>query len=391
MLWGAIALLVVAAVAWYNAPSTADASTASTGSTGGDDRQSPPQSAACKNAPTPSRRLSVDQQAVDHVTIDVCEETCSQESEAQRPQEESQESEEESQESQAQPQPQPPQEESPQSQESQAQAQQSPEEEQLYSALDDVDEDERLLLPEYLVGTCKQDCLDDMLAKEEEYALPEFPRSQWRCLVIDWVSEELENRQLCAYLLYPTMLIFDHFLEHRPVPRSRIQMIAIVAMWIAWKFDDDIDATNTDFFEPYKDNFPKKDLLDLEYDVFVVSAQWVLHHPTILDFVRHFWRPLSPLQRRRALFVIGSAVRDVTLLRKHRKSTIATATVHIAAGRDSTDELLMPTPLDRRDIDACAEEVLRSCQRARSDEAPTYTRLAAPAQLEAMFPTTSAL
>jgi len=217
---------------------------------------------------------------------------------------------------------------------------------------------------------------------EKEGSLLTHQRKTARTMIYDYISTYIDRWKYDERILYIAMSIFDACLERMALPHSHVQRAAIVSMFIALKFDNGT-GRGRGFYKRFPEVASSGDLADLDAQVFLRVAHRVLHLPTIHDFLEHFSRSLTALQRSRALFFVESSYRSVELPRKHLTSKLAALAVYLAVERRWSDHLSCVTRLAAEELEPCSADVYAT---ARDDtSAYVYTRFKERAKLEVLF------
>jgi cyclin B len=113
--------------------------------------------------------------------------------------------------------------------------------------------------------------------------------AKMRAILMDWLVEVHMKYKLRDETLHLTVTIIDRYLARVPVPRKRLQLVGVVAMFIAAKFEE-INPPGVGDYEYITDNAYTKD------DILVTECQMLttLNFQIVVPTVAHF---MDPLQR----------------------------------------------------------------------------------------------
>jgi len=113
-----------------------------------------------------------------------------------------------------------------------------------------------------------------------------------RSILIDWLVEVAEEYKLASETLYLCVNYLDRFLSRKIVNRSQLQLLGIVCMLIASKFEE-IYAPAVDEFVYISDNtYSKEEMFEMEETV-LATLKFHLCAPTIKTFLRRYLKAAS--------------------------------------------------------------------------------------------------
>lgn len=114
-----------------------------------------------------------------------------------------------------------------------------------------------------------------------------------RGILVDWLVEVTEEYKLIPDTLYLAVSYIDRFLSMNCIVRKRLQLLGVVSMLIAAKYEE-IRLPNVDDFCCITDyTYKKSDVVKMEADV-LKSLNFVMGSPTLKTFLRKF---ISNVQR----------------------------------------------------------------------------------------------
>ena len=153
--------------------------------------------------------------------------------------------------------------------------------------LDAEDLDDPLMVAEYVVE------IFDYLRQLELETMPnpQYIRSQddleWRLrgILVDWLVEVHTKFHLLPETLFLTVNIIDRFLSSESVVIDRLQLVGVVAMFIASKYEEVISPHVSNFSHIAADSFSEQEILDAERHVLAV-LEYDLSYPNPMNFLR---------------------------------------------------------------------------------------------------------
>jgi len=189
-----------------------------------------------------------------------------------------------------------------------------------------------------------------------------------RAILIDWLCEVHMKYRLRHETLFLAVNLIDRFLATAPVARRRLQLIGVVGMFVASKFEE-IDPPRVNDFVYITDNtYTKEDILNTECAMLAALAFNVVV-PTAVHFVPHFFQlnrcdgPHGELAR----YMIELALVDLKMIR-HTPSVLVAASLLLSnelLGRAQIwpDAMAQQSRQTEQSLRGCAEE-LRAVLRA---------------------------
>merc|ERR550532_1669268 len=110
-----------------------------------------------------------------------------------------------------------------------------------------------------------------------------------RAILIDWLVEVHMKYHLRPETLFLTVNIIDRYLSLKPVARKKLQLLGVVAMLIAAKFEE-IDPPRVHEFSYITDNtYSKREILNMEAIV-LVALEFQIAVPTPAHFLDRLQR-----------------------------------------------------------------------------------------------------
>jgi len=136
-----------------------------------------------------------------------------------------------------------------------------------------------------------------LLLKEEVKHLPrhnymEFQKdinAKMRAILMDWLVEVHMKYRLRNETLYLTVSTIDRYLTQMPVLRKKLQLVGVVAMFIAAKFEE-INPPGVNDYEYITDNaYTKEDILNMECQM-LTTLNFQIVVPTAAHFMDRLQR-----------------------------------------------------------------------------------------------------
>merc|ERR1719159_1805584 len=102
-----------------------------------------------------------------------------------------------------------------------------------------------------------------------------------RAILIDWLVEVHMKYRLRHETLFLTVNIIDRYLAHVPVMRRRLQLVGVVAMFVAAKFEEIYPPKVQDFVYITDNAYTKDEVLATECQLLqALSFQLVVPTPS---------------------------------------------------------------------------------------------------------------
>ena len=108
-----------------------------------------------------------------------------------------------------------------------------------------------------------------------------------RGILIDWVCEVHLRFRLRPETLFLSVSIIDRFLNKHQVMRSKLQLVAVAAMFIASKYEEVITPSLTDYVYIADEAYNKKEILKMEEQI-LVALQFDITVPSAYMFLKRF-------------------------------------------------------------------------------------------------------
>jgi len=223
------------------------------------------------------------------------------------------------------------------------------------------------------------DILDHLLNEEVAFMpQPNYMESQvdinakMRAILIDWLVEVHMKYKLRLETLYLTINLLDRYLMRMPVNRKRLQLVGVVAMFVACKFEEIEPPRVQDFIYITDNAYSKDDILSLECTM-LTTLSFKIVAPTPAHLLHYMLSANRCDDRHRQLvqYILELALLDFRMVRHSPSHLVASALLlsNELIGR----RLLWPSPMvshtrhTEHDLRTCTEEL-----RTLLDVAPQY-------------------
>jgi len=196
--------------------------------------------------------------------------------------------------------------------------------------------------------------------------------AKMRAILIDWLVEVHMKYKLRLETLFLTINLIDRYLMRVPVIRKRLQLIGVVAMFVACKFEEIEPPRIQDFVYITDNAYSKEDIISMECTL-LATLGFKIVAPTPAHLLHRFLTANRCDDRHRQLvqYILELALLDLQMVRHSPSHLVASALLlsNELLGR----RLLWPPPMvsqtghSEHTLRACAEEL-----RALLDAAPHY-------------------
>lgn len=148
-----------------------------------------------------------------------------------------------------------------------------------------------------------------------------------RAILIDWLVEVHMKYKLRSETLFLTVNILDRYLSFAPVARRSLQLVGVVSMLIAAKFEEITPPEVHDFVFITDNAYTKQDILVLECTMLTALSFQVVA-PSPVNFIERACRAnhCDGAHRELAQYLIELALLDIRMIR-HSPSHLAAAAV----------------------------------------------------------------
>lgn len=199
-----------------------------------------------------------------------------------------------------------------------------------------------------------------------------------RAILVDWLVEVHMKYRLRPETLFLAVNLIDRYMSLLPVLRRRLQLLGVVAMFVAAKFEEIDPPKATDFVYITDNTYSKDELFQMECNM-LSTLEFQVVVPTAAHFVNQFVKANGCENPRHAeviKYIMELALLDLRMIR-HKPSHLVAAAVLLS------NELFgraMPWPEHMVQISRHSDAELRVC----CEELRQLLRQAPSQQLQAV-------
>jgi len=200
-----------------------------------------------------------------------------------------------------------------------------------------------------------------------------------RAILVDWLVEVHMKYRLRPETLYLTVNLIDRYLSRMPVARKRLQLVGVVAMFIAAKFEEIMPPEVTEFAYITDHAYSKDDILQLECTM-LMTLSFDVSVPTAAHFFDR-WQSANRCDKKHkevTRFLTELALLEIRMIRYTPSHLVAAATL-------LSNELVGRTPLwpttmvehtryTESDLRTCANELRAILEAAPSSSLQAVRR-----------------
>lgn len=147
-----------------------------------------------------------------------------------------------------------------------------------------------------------------------------------RAILVDWLVEVHMKYRLRIETLYLTVNLIDRYLSRMPVKRKRLQLVGVVAMFIAAKFEEINPPEVHDFVHITDNAYTKEDLLVMECTM-LSTLGFQIAVPTAAHFMERLQKlnKCSNVEREMAEYLLELSMIDIKMLRYEPSCLVSAA------------------------------------------------------------------
>lgn len=139
-----------------------------------------------------------------------------------------------------------------------------------------------------------------------------------RGILLCWLLEVHQKYRLMSETFFMTVRIIDNFLKNENVPRGKLQLVGVAALWISAKYTETYQVPKLKNLEQLCDNAYKgSDILAMEGKILEVIGFEILVQPSPLshfELIKHHAQ-LSPRDYWLARYLLEASLFDLALQR----------------------------------------------------------------------------
>ncbi|GMH00940.1 hypothetical protein Nepgr_002779 [Nepenthes gracilis] len=202
-----------------------------------------------------------------------------------------------------------------------------------------------------------------------------------RAILIDWLVEVAVEYRLVPDTLYLTVNYIDRYLSGNPVNRKRLQLLGVVCMMIAAKYEE-ICAPQVEEFCYITDNtYVKEEVLQMESAV-LNFLKFEMTAPTTKCFLRRFVRAAQAMNEAPSLHLecLSNYIAELSLLEysmlQYFPSLVAASAIFLAqyiltpSKRPWNSTLQHYTLYEPSDLHDCVQALHQLCLNSHSSSLP---------------------
>eukprot|EP00659_Diplonema_papillatum_P012333 gene12333-19066_t len=173
----------------------------------------------------------------------------------------------------------------------------------------------------------------DYMTKQPELT-PEM-----RAVCLDWIIECANRFKMSPETLFLTVNVLDRFLAVKPIQRKRMQLVTMVSLIIASKYEEIYPPRIVDFRRISAEAFTIDDMLRYEHSI-LHALNYTLTVPTAFGFISRYLIELreegipesqsEKMLRHASHFIAECAMLNLELYLEHVPSLLGAASVHAA-------------------------------------------------------------
>ncbi|NXE25857.1 CCNB2 protein, partial [Ardeotis kori] len=146
-----------------------------------------------------------------------------------------------------------------------------------------------------------------------------------RAILVDWLVQVHSRFQLLQETLYMCVAVMDRFLQSHPVPRTRLQLVGVTALFLASKYEEVFSPDVADFVYITDDAYTSSEVRQMEIAI-LKELNFDLGRPLPIHFLRRASKAgeADAKQHTLAKYLMELTLVDYDMVH-HRPSEIAAA------------------------------------------------------------------
>lgn len=121
-----------------------------------------------------------------------------------------------------------------------------------------------------------------------------------RALLVHWLAGVHDNFKLRSETLFSAVSLLDRFLMQKTTTRRNLQLVGVVALLIAAKFDESNPPTIQDFAELTDKSYSEEEIARMEVSM-LTALEFRIYKPTSLHFLVRYHRRICCVEEDRNL------------------------------------------------------------------------------------------
>jgi len=160
---------------------------------------------------------------------------------------------------------------------------------------------------------------------------------QMRAVCLDWIIECANRFEMSQETLFLTVYVLDHFLAVKPIQRKRMQLVTMVSLIIASKYEEIYPPHIKEYIHISAKAFTREDMLRYEHSI-LHALNYTLTVPTAFSFITRFLLECKSHDvqensaekevRHASYFLSECAMLDLNIYLENTPSLLAIAAVH---------------------------------------------------------------
>lgn len=219
------------------------------------------------------------------------------------------------------------------------------------------------------IPDCAAEILSVLFREETRFqARPDYMKDQleitddMRAVLIDWLVQVHRTYKLRSGTLFLAVNVLDRYLARASIVRTRLQLVGVVALLIAAKFEEIDPPTVVDLVHVTDSAFTKNDILQLECQM-LITLDFKITAPVAPHFFERFQRvnQCDDLHRELAMYILELSLVEISMIR-HTPSRVVSAALLLSNEVLGSCpawpfEMSLNTQLPEHDLRECAEEL----------------------------------
>eukprot|EP01063_Lacrimia_lanifica_P029071 TRINITY_DN4379_c1_g1_i1.p2 TRINITY_DN4379_c1_g1~~TRINITY_DN4379_c1_g1_i1.p2 ORF type:complete len:349 (+),score=163.69 TRINITY_DN4379_c1_g1_i1:63-1049(+) len=162
---------------------------------------------------------------------------------------------------------------------------------------------------------------------------------EMRSVCLDWITECANRFDMSMETLFLTVYTLDHFLAVKPIQRKRMQLVTMVCLIIASKYEEIYPPHIREYIHISAKAFTREDMLRYEHSI-LHALNYSLTVPTAFSFITRMLLELKPegapetaaekKLRHCTYFISECAMLNMTLYLEHLPSLLGAASIYAA-------------------------------------------------------------
>eukprot|EP00826_Nyctotherus_ovalis_P016883 TRINITY_DN14924_c0_g2_i1.p1 TRINITY_DN14924_c0_g2~~TRINITY_DN14924_c0_g2_i1.p1 ORF type:complete len:315 (+),score=78.45 TRINITY_DN14924_c0_g2_i1:53-997(+) len=151
-----------------------------------------------------------------------------------------------------------------------------------------------------------------------------------RAILTDWMVDVHLKFKLAENTLFLSVNVTDRFLERETVPRQKLQLVGVTAMFIASKYEEIYPPEVKDFVYICDNAYTKEEILCMEQRI-LKALNFALNFPSSFHFLQYFTRKLNPGSKAysMSLYLVELSLTEYKFV-KHKPSLCAAAALYLS-------------------------------------------------------------